>query len=268
MRVVVLMENTCGDPAYEYEHGLSVYVETDKHKVLSDTGASDKTLINAERLGVNLSKVDTLVLSHGHYDHSGAIMPFAKMNPTAKIYLRTGADKDFYHGEDYIGIDKEIMNLPTVVKVEGDLKIDDELYLFTNIKGRRDWPQGNKVLSEVVDGKHVQDEFEHEQCLVIRGEKNVLISGCAHNGILNIMDRYKEIFGDLPDVIISGFHMMKPVDYTEEEKQTILDTARELAEYDVAYYTGHCTGQPALDLMKPILKDKLVQLHSGMQFEI
>lgn len=67
----------------------------------------------------------------------------------------------------------------------------------------------------------MQDEFVHEQCLAIQGEKNLLVFGCAHNGILNILDRYREIYGECPDAVNSGFHMLKKTDYSETEAETI-----------------------------------------------
>ncbi len=282
------MENTEGNPSCEYEHGLSVYVETENHKLLVDTGASDKTWTNARQLGVNLEEIDTVILSHGHYDHSGGIMTFAEINKTAAIYMQKTALEDYYHGDRYIGIDKAIGALPQLRLLgaeneKGDLinavDLDEEISIFAGIRGRRLWPASNRVLSKRVLSKgmgeekeeQIQDEFDHEQCVVIReknaeGEKTILISGCAHNGILNILDRYRSIYGDAPDMVISGFHMMKKAEYTEEEKKDILNTAEELAKLPTIFYSGHCTGQPAMDLMKPIMGDKLIQLHSGMTF--
>ena len=78
MKVVILMEDTCKVPGCEYEHGLSVYIETAKHKVLMDTGASEKTLENAKKLGIDLYKVDAVIVSHGHSDHSGGILAFSQ----------------------------------------------------------------------------------------------------------------------------------------------------------------------------------------------
>ena len=111
-----------------------------------------------------------------------------------------------------------------------------------------------------------RDTFDHEQCLVIKeGKEQVLVSGCAHNGILNILDRYREIYGGMPARVISGFHMMKKTPYTEEEKSLILETAKELSEYETVFYTGHCTGDEAFALMKPVMGEKLVRLRSGVQ---
>ena len=195
MRIVNLIENTPGAEGCLYEHGLSFYIETENHKLLVDTGASDAFIKNAHTLGIDLTKVDTVILSHGHYDHSGGILPFTVLNPTARIYMQKNAANDFYHKnenlEKYIGIDKEIGKLPQVTWVEKDFVIDEELTLFGSVTGRRLWPQGNLELKEYVDGTFLQDTFSHEQYLVLtNGEEKLLVSGCAHNGVLNILEKY------------------------------------------------------------------------------
>lgn len=267
MRIVTLIENTPGREGCLYEHGLSVYVETGKHKLLVDTGATDAFLKNADCLGIDLRQVDTVILSHGHYDHSGGILAFAELNQTAQIYMQKTAGADYYSvhedGEEYIGIDKEILALPQVKLLDGDLRIDEELALFTDISGRRLWPEGNLRLKRRLGNESVQDTFDHEQCLVISGEgKKILLSGCAHNGILNILDRYREIYGDEPDMVISGFHMMRK-EYSEEDIEDIRSTAKELTQLKTIFYTGHCTGPVAFSIMKEIMGEQLQEIHSG-----
>lgn len=265
-KMVVLMEDTCGAGKCIAEHGFSLYIETEKHHLLMDTGASDKTLINAQLLSVDLSKVDTIVLSHGHYDHSGGMLAIAKMCPEAKIYMQHSAADAYYHGERYIGIAPEIEELPGVCLLgESDsaYEIDEELTLFSGISGRRFWPKSNLVLSRLEGERLVQDDFLHEQCLVI--DKKILITGCAHNGILNILDRFRELYGDNPETVITGFHMMKKTDYDAEEIDIIRKTAEELASMNTVFYTGHCTGQKAYDLMKQVMGDKLRLVHSGTE---
>lgn len=264
MKIAVLMEDTCGNPECKYEHGLSVYVETQKHKLLIDTGASETFLENASKLQIDLTQVDTVILSHGHYDHSGGIMAFYRINPDAEIYMQQSAGDEYYHGERYIGIDKRIARLPNVHLLDGDFGIDEELFLFSRITGRKYFAKSNLLLSKRIEGRNRQDTFAHEQCLVItQNGKHTLISGCAHNGILNIIERYKELFGDDPDTVISGFHMMKKGEYSEEERQDILETAKELCKLETTFYTGHCTGQKAIDLMAPVMKEKLRLMHCG-----
>ena len=234
MRIVNLMEDTDGGNSCVYEHGLSFYIETKKHKLLLDTGASEETLRNAEKLGIDLTQVDTVILSHGHYDHSGGIMAFAQINPIAKIYLQKSAGYDYYNLKDnkekYIGIDKAILELPQVQLLDGNCQIDEELFLFTNVTGRKYWAKSNLLLKRKVDGEFAQDVFDHEQCLVITEDnQHVLLFGCAHNGVLNI-----------------------------------LETARELQKLDTIFYTGHCMGLEAFEIMREIMQEQLVLVHSGM----
>ena len=90
-----LIENTSarGLPT---EHGLSLFVETAEHKFLFDMGQTDLFARNAETLGIDLSKVDFAVLSHGHYDHGGGLPAFLAVNPTAAVYLQASAAGDHY----------------------------------------------------------------------------------------------------------------------------------------------------------------------------
>ena len=69
-------------------------------------------------------------------------------------------------------------------------------------------------------------------------------------------------------MVISGFHMMKKTAYTEEEEEIIRKTAEELKRTGAVYYTGHCTGQQAIDLMKPVMGDRLIQIHCGMRIDL
>ncbi|HOC35237.1 MAG TPA: MBL fold metallo-hydrolase [Ruminococcus flavefaciens] len=143
MRIVTLVENSCGNEYCIAEHRLSIYVETENHKLLLDTGQTDAVVRNAEALGVDLNSVDTVILSHGHYDHSGGILPFSKLNHTAQLIMQRSAAESHYNGERYIGIDTDILKLPNVRLIDGDIRLDDELFLFSGITGRRCYPQGN-----------------------------------------------------------------------------------------------------------------------------
>ncbi|MCR4842032.1 MAG: MBL fold metallo-hydrolase, partial [Eubacterium sp.] len=227
MKIINLIENTEGASGCAAAHGLSFYVETKSHKLLVDLGPSAQTLENAAHLGVDLEAVDTVILSHGHYDHSGGIMPFAGINSKAKIYMQCSATDDYYsdvNAEDtedgyrFIGIDGRIQDLPQVVFVDGDLKIDDELFIFTIDERSHPLPSTNDRLFVKKEGEYIHDDFGHEHFVVVSDEgKNVLLSGCAHNGILSILDAYKDKFGGEPDIAISGFHLMREGDYTPEE---------------------------------------------------
>lgn len=273
MKIVNLIENTQGSRGCLAEHGLSFYIETEKHKLLADAGASNAFLENAARLGVDLRLVDTMILSHGHYDHAGGILGFAQVNPTAQVLMQSQAGGAYYHQnermEKYIGIDLQIMELAQVELIEGDKRIDEEIFLFSGVTGRRLWPAGNRELKVKKENEFVQDEFVHEQYLVIeeKGTK-VLISGCAHNGILNILGKYREIYGDDPDAVISGFHMQKKSGYTQEDLETIRQIGAELKKMRTLFYTGHCTGEIPYQILKECMGDQLTYVHSGDTYTI
>lgn len=273
MKIVNLIENTEGRSECSYEHGLSFYIETEWHKVLLDLGQTDDSIRNAESLGIDLSAVETVVLSHGHYDHSGGIIPFSRINDRAVIYMQKAAGGEYYAddgimaGNDryrYIGIDKDILKLPQVRLLQGDYVIDDDLELFT-IKNRTHViPFTNKRLLVKTDEGFVSDDFIHEHYLVVKENGlSVLLSGCAHNGILSILDAYKEKYGNLPDIVISGFHLMVKREYRENELEEVRAIAEELRTYQTRFYTCHCTGIPAFEEMKKIMGDQLEYVHSG-----
>lgn len=273
MKIRNLIEDTKGVEGCLCEHGLSFYIETKKHKLLVDTGASQAFIINAGYLGIDLCQVDTVILSHGHYDHGGGLPAFARLNPEARIWMHRLAGEAYYHKneviEKYIGIPPEVKLLPQIEWVEGERRIDEELFLFGRVTGRRLWPGGNRELMWKTGEIFRQDEFLHEQYLVLEENgKRVLISGCAHNGILNILDRYREIFKGDPNVVISGFHMSRKSGYGEEDRIRIRETARQLKAMDICFYTGHCTGELPYQVMKEEMGEKLRYVHSGEELRI
>ena len=97
MIITVLSENLTSSDKLGSEHGLSLYIETETHKILFDTGASGLFAENAGKLGVDLAKVDLAVISHGHYDHGGGLKTFLGINNRAKIYLHQMASS--YQGQ-------------------------------------------------------------------------------------------------------------------------------------------------------------------------
>ena len=272
MKIINLIENTEGAGGCIYAHGLSFYVETEKHKLLLDLGPSGETIENARTLGLDLSVVDTVILSHGHYDHSGGIIPFTKVNDKALIYMQESAVGDYFadDGMDaperfrYIGIDKNIAALPQVRFLKDDTVIDDELEVFVIKNRSHELPFTNKRLLVRAGDGYKRDDFVHEHFLVIHQEgKSILMSGCAHNGILSILDAYKEKFGGAPDLVVSGFHLMKKTDYSDSELEEIKAIAAELKVYPTKFVTCHCTGTAAFDVMKSIMGDSLEYVHSG-----
>ncbi len=273
VRIVNLIENTEGKAGCISAHGLSFYIENGGRKILMDLGPSEDTLKNAGSLGIDLKSVDTVILSHGHYDHSGGILPFAEINDHADIYMQALATGDYYADDGpsagderfrYIGIDKRIRDLKQVRLIDGDCKISEGIELFTIKNRTHELPFTNKRLLIKTGNEFVRDDFKHEHFTVLtEGDKKVLMGGCAHNGILSIMDAFRSKYGNAPDTVISGFHLMKKTPYREDQVKDIQEIARELVKYPTVFYTCHCTGVEAFDIMKEIMGDKLLYVHSG-----
>lgn len=277
MKIINLIENTEGAAGCAAAHGLAFYIETKQHRLLMDLGPSEETLRNAKALGVDLAKVDTMVLSHGHYDHAGGILAFSAINPNAAIYMQQSATGEHYADEGeaakeryrYIGIDKRISDLPQVRMIKGNYVIDEELSLFTISQRKFEPPFTNRSILVKKGEGFVRDEFEHEQYLVItEGDRHILISGCAHNGILSIMEEYRRLYGADPDLVISGFHLMKKTEYKEHQLKEIKEIAEALQAYQSRFVTCHCTSLPAYEIMKEIMGEQLEYVHSGEEVQV
>lgn len=100
MKITCLTENTSICDEIGYEHGLSLYIETEEHNILFDMGQSDLFFQNAEKLGVDIAAVDIAILSHGHYDHGGGLAKFLEVNSLAPIYISRYAFEPYYNGTE------------------------------------------------------------------------------------------------------------------------------------------------------------------------
>lgn len=250
MKITTLVENV-SETDLKAVHGLSLLVETNAHTLLFDLGP-DKTLFeNCQKRGIDLGAVDTAIISHGHDDHGGALKQFLSINNHAKVYVQRQAFDPHYFkmgpAKKFIGLDVSLKNHPQVVLTDGAFTIDDELSLFTVKDKSTCYPTTNDVL-HAADGP---DNFLHEQNLLIQGDKPVLISGCSHTGIANIMRTAPQT----PAVCIGGFHLINPVTKQPVEDALLEELACELSTYDTTFYTCHCTGEYAFEFLKERVPD-------------
>ena len=135
MKIISLIENTTELDFMKVEHGLSLYIETEKCKILFDMGQTDLFYENAKALGVELCDVDIAVLSHGHYDHGGGLRKFLEINDRAPVYIHKDAFLPHYNGtEKYIGLDTCLKDSTRIVFTSDQHIINGELELFQKIK--------------------------------------------------------------------------------------------------------------------------------------
>jgi len=263
VRVYVTMENSAVSSEFACEHGLSLYIETGDQKILFDTGASSAFADNAKRMGIDLSAVDFAVLSHGHYDHSGGIHKFFEENDHAPLYADQRAFGAYVSGRGVsVSVNADLISNPRMIRTCDYMQLTDNITLLTCNWEEELHPIESFGLKELRGGKLYPDTFRHEQYLMVEeGNRRIVISGCSHKGICNIVHWLR------PDVLIGGFHFSK-IETDEVGRDILLDAASELDAYETVYYTGHCTGDAQFDVMREILGEKLHRMRAGLYFQI
>ncbi len=274
MKITALAENTSCKEGIKAEHGLSLLIETQEKTILFDTGASDLFAQNAKMLAIDLAKVDFAVLSHGHYDHSGGMKTFLELNSKAPIYLRKSAFGPYYAEREggkneFIGVDQSLLTNNRVIITGKETPLGKGLSLFSNVKGDRFLPTGNKSLLKKTEGGYEKDDFSHEQNLVIEEDGvSLLVSGCSHRGIVNIVDHFHTLFGHYPTHVIGGFHLYNHRTGKPESTETLHQIADALLVSVATYYTCHCTGEENYRVLRTFMGDKVEYLSGGKTLDL
>lgn len=271
MIIKTLVDNTSISDLFGSEHGLSLYIETNQHKILFDTGASPLFAENAAKMNIDLSDVDLAIISHGHYDHGGGLRTFLEINQKANIYLNEMAFEKHYanksNGEKkYIGLDGSMLPNERFIFVGKNMVIDEELALFSQVKGDKCKPSGNQDLFMEEGQSMVLDDFSHEQNLVIKENgKTVLVAGCAHTGMINILEQFRLNNACFPSYVIGGFHLYNRSADTNEEPEVVQEIALYLMNTSAQFYTCHCTGMQSYQILKSIMGEQVDYLATGSQ---
>lgn len=274
MKIVTLLENTSHRPGLTAARGISLYVETNRRKVLFDMGPDASFLDNARALGIDLAAVDTAVLSHGHSDHGGGLAAFCAVNGKARICLRREALGAYYavlpgQEPNYIGL-PETKTLADRFSFTGDREdLGDGLTLFSDVEDDQALRAVAPKLQEKVGEGFRPDGFAHEQHLLVEeGGKAALLAGCGHLGIVNTLRAAKKRLGRMPDVVFGGFHLFELKPGAPEAEALLRATAEELRQGNTVYYTGHCTGDWAYERLKEALGDRLRPMDCGASAEL
>ncbi|HHT15958.1 MAG TPA: MBL fold metallo-hydrolase [Clostridiales bacterium] len=273
MLIKTLVENTSVSQNFDNEHGLSLYIETKKHRILFDVGASGLFLENAGKMNVNIANVDFLVISHGHDDHGGGLNLFFQENSKAKAYLHPQAFQRCYSLRSAdnlvpIGLDEGLKQNSRIVFTPDYYSIDKGVWLFSNVSLKEPRPKSNQGLFTEHGGQIVADSFAHEQNLVVEEDgKILLVTGCAHNGIINIVEHFYSLKKRMPDYVIGGFHLSSRV-FGNENSDKIDKIARHLLGTKAKYYTGHCTGLQPYERLKLGMGDGIDYLSAGSEITI
>jgi len=256
LQITTLSENTAGLGGLMAEWGLSILVESDQINILFDTGQSLSASYNAGQMGINLSRIDKIVLSHGHFDHTGGLK---------QILLRMGKEMDIIAHPDiwaakfsrregdearYIGVpfhrqtleslgarfhlSREPVRLTDSIMTTGEIPMTTE---YETIEPNLQVKEGNRFKP---------DKLLDDQALIITtGAGLVVILGCAHRGIINTLYHARKLTGvEAIYAVFGGCHLMNA---TEERIWLTIATLKELGVQQLG--VCHCTGLAASAIM-------------------
>ncbi|XMB73149.1 MBL fold metallo-hydrolase [Mycoplasmatota bacterium WC30] len=261
---ISLLANDKADLNFDAEHGLSIYINHPIYKILFDTGYTNVYLENAKKLNIDLTKTEYIILSHGHYDHTGGLLHFPIQNKIQGIVIHEDAFHPKYAKENYLrynGIPyvKDDLSWATglLKEVRGFLKIAPCFYVMGDIAHKQNNP---KYLVE----KEI-DDFHDEIILVLEEENELsLFMGCSHFGVINGIESVKQQFPNKKiKNLIAGMHL---------KSKNILEI-KEIADYLEKLCLDkviplHCTGDLASAYFKERFKEKCILLNAGNQLEI
>lgn len=261
MKITVVVENLAYATGLKAEHGLCFLVEDQGERILFDTGQSDLFLHNAARLGIDMGTVTALVMSHGHYDHSGGLGAFCAANARAPIYVGPG----FFtpkkgKGDRDIGAVLPAGKESRFVEIRGQKEIGSGLFVVGGIPVLDEADTHFSGLYVERDGRFVEDRMEEEQflCKVEQGSLAV-VSGCNHRGVTNAAAAAKARFGLPIRLLLGGFHLK---DSDDAAAAAILAA---LAGHGVERLGAcHCTGVEKYPLVRAAFGDKAFYAHAGL----
>ena len=259
MKWTVLSDNRSCDNCLSTEHGLSILLGTEQHKILLDTGASDVFIQNAELLGIDLCDVDYVFISHGHSDHAGGLRYFLEHNQKAKVIVSPDAIRGKFYSKrgnpHIITTEWPEIGKDRLVLIDHTCEITEGIHAIAHIPQNHPMPKGNKNLYvQDANGDFIHDDFRHELALYVDG---LLFTGCAHSGLENIL-----VACPWPaHTVVGGFHLL---DGQETEEELAALTQRLKANYpETQFYTSHCTGDNVFEVMKGVMGEQLQSFRCG-----
>ena len=270
MRMKILMNDEAA-PGWEAEHGLSLLFETTGATLLFDTGASPLVLENLRQMRIDPVQVTHLVLSHGHYDHTGGVAAVLPHLPHAEVFYSTGLEQERFRQRDseppkVLTMPEEcreaLERLPASRRHEltAVTPISDFAYLTGPIPRFSGETTGGRFSLDAAGT--IPDEITDEQALLFTS--GVLVTGCCHAGIINTVEYCKKHLPEVPiSVIVGGLHLLNA------DQARLSQTAEDLKQLKLKrLILLHCTGSSAAEYLKHELPFPVEWRKAGEQLEL
>lgn len=264
-RLSILCDDTASSEEYLAEHGLSILVELrNGRRWLMDTGTTDVFLLNARRMGILLDDLAGIVISHGHDDHTGGLAFYPRIGGSPPVYGHPYIWHKQYEVKD--GEPVRVLGMPYHARrhadpvfrpVNGTVKLDEDLYLFTDVRREpgSHAPVGGKFFNE--DGTGPCPILDDATLAMRTSRGLVAVFGCAHAGYVNILKAIRGAFpGERLLAVAGGLHLSGAEESVLAEAVAYTDSFR---DGEVTFYGGHCTGAEALRRFRETYGDGAVK---------
>jgi 7,8-dihydropterin-6-yl-methyl-4-(beta-D-ribofuranosyl)aminobenzene 5'-phosphate synthase len=252
IRITTLVENTPGEHlALRHEHGISFFIEVSGRHLLFDTGQAGTFLENAKKLRLDPASLEYVVLSHGHYDHSGGFRFLADVPGSRRLVVGPGFFEDKYAvrngGYEFLGNDftrdfLEARGIPYTELSEPTLEIVPGVFVLGSFLRLHKDETINPRFLLFREGRFVPDPFDDEVMIAIDTPEGIIaLLGCSHPGMRNMLDAAKSRLGKPIRVVLGGTHL---VEAAEPGLSASLDylTGGNIKVVGVS----HCTGSGAM----------------------
>lgn len=272
-KVTIVVENTAGENGIVPEHEICFWIETGDSKVIFDTGQGGVLFNNASVLGIPLDKVGHVVLSHGHYDHTGGLKALLPESGNPKVYAHSAAFLpkfacNLYGQSNSIGMpSSSLKSIQThageVVFTERPTQITEGLFVTGEIPRVTDFEDtGGPFFQD--DRCTEPDPFPDDQALFFdTSEGTVVLVGCAHAGIVNTLLYIRQLTQGKPIHAVSGgMHLLSASHVRMERTIEFLNRL----DPDILC-PGHCTGNSAMAELWEAFPRKFIPCHAGRSFE-
>lgn len=251
MKLAILTDDRVGDSLCITEHGLSILIENKGDRVILDFGQSDRFIHNAQKLGINLDDIGTMVLSHGHYDHANglAYIKGKKVICHPNCFLKRYCKVTGKNDGSATSLE-ELQKYNQVILSERPMEITSELFFLGQISRDNDFEC--KEFPTVLENGELDKLFDDSGIVVKTEDGIVVITGCAHSGICNTIEYAKRITGvNKVLAVVGGFHLRA----VNEDLEKVIEY---LENNSIEHLLmGHCTCDEVCEVMKERLGDKI-----------